>query len=198
MDFVSDKLGDGRSFRILTVVDQFTRECVGLEADRSMSGMKVTQALERAQMERGSLPESITVDNGSEFCSRALESWAMSHEVQLCFIRPGRPVENGFIESFNGRLRDEWLNVEWFSSLADARRKLRKFREHYNRERPHSSLADRTPAAFAELHRSKAGTSMVREDRVNSGRKDLRCPEPLVSFVPDNGSGSEESCRILT
>ncbi len=132
MDFVSDKLADGRSFRILTVVDQFTRECVGLEADRSMTGMKVAQALERAQQERGHLPESITVDNGSEFCSRALEAWAMTNEVQLCFIRPGRPVENGFIESFNGRLRDECLNVEWFSSLDDARQKLAKFREHYN------------------------------------------------------------------
>lgn len=153
MDFVSDKLTDGRSFRILTVVDQFTRECVGLEADRSMTGMKVAQALERARDERGTLPESITVDNGSEFCSRALEAWAMGHGVQLCFIRPGRPVENGFIESFNGRLRDECLNVEWFESLEDARQKLAKFREHYNHQRPHSALADRTPAAFAELHR---------------------------------------------
>jgi len=162
MDFVSDKLGDGRSFRILTVVDQFTRECVGLEADRSMSGMKVAQALQRAKLERGSLPESITVDNGSEFCSRALESWAMSNEMRLCFIRPGRPVENGFIESFNGRLRDECLNVEWFSSLEDARRKLTRFREHYNHERPHSALADRTPSAFAALHQGKASTLLRR------------------------------------
>ena len=158
MDFVSDKMADGRSFRILTVVDQFTRECVKLEADRSMTGMQVAQALERARQERGSLPQSITVDNGSEFCSRALEAWAMSHAVQLSFIRPGRPGENGFIESFNGRLRDECLNVAWFTSLDDARAKLAKFREHYNRERPHSALADRTPAAFAELHREKAST----------------------------------------
>jgi putative transposase len=162
MDFVSDKLADGRSFRILTVVDQFTRECVGLTADRSMTGMKVAQALELAKQERGRLPESITVDNGSEFSGRALEAWAMSNEVQLCFIRPGRPVENGFIESFNGRLRDECLNVEWFSSLDDARRKLAKFREHYNRERPHSSLADRTPAAFAALHQTKASKLLGR------------------------------------
>jgi putative transposase len=162
MDFVSDKLADGRSIRILTVVDQFTRECVALEADRSMTGMKVAQALEHARHERGHLPESITVDNGSEFCSRALEAWAMSHEVQLRFIRPGRPVENGFIESFNGRLRDECLNVEWFASLEDARRKLAKFREHYNRERPHRSLADRTPAAFAALHQEKASTLLGR------------------------------------
>jgi putative transposase len=163
MDFVSDKLADGRSFRILTVVDQFTRECVTLEADRSMTGMKVAQALERAKEERGCLPESITVDNGSEFCSRALEAWAIGNEVQLCFIRPGRPVENGFIESFNGRLRDECLNVEWFASLEDARTKLAIFRQHYNHQRPHSALADRTPAGFAELHRQKkqnTGTSL--------------------------------------
>ena len=95
-----------------------------------MTGMKVAQALEHAKQERGGLPESITVDNGSEFSSRALEAWAMGHGVQLCFIRPGRPVENGFIESFNGRLRDECLNVEWFSSLDDARQKLAKFGEH--------------------------------------------------------------------
>jgi len=174
---MSDKLADGRSFRILTVVDQFTRECVGLEADRSMTGMKVTQALEHARHERGHLPERITVDNGSEFCSRALEAWAMTNDVRLCFIRPGRPVENGFIESFNGRLRDECLNVEWFSSLDDARRKLVKFREHYNCERPHSSLADRTPAAFAALHQKKASTSMGR------GLQSLLI-EPLESAKP--------------
>jgi len=153
MDLMSDKLADGHSFRLLTVVDQFTRECVCLEADRAMTGMKVAQALEGAKVERGSLPGSITVDNGTEFCSRALEAWVLGNDVQLCFIRPGRPVENGFIESFNGRLRDEFLNVEWFASLDDARKKLAKFREHYNQERPHSALADRTPAAFAELHR---------------------------------------------
>ena len=130
-----------------------------------MTGMKVAQVLGRAKTERGSLPASITVDNGTEFCSRALEAWVMGNDVQLCFIRPGRPVENGFIESFNGRLGDECLNVEWFVSLNDARQKLAKFQDHYNHERPHSSLADRTPAAFAELHRrveEKASTSMGR------------------------------------
>jgi len=127
--------------------------------------MQVAQALERAKAERGHLPASLTVDNGTEFCSRALEAWVMGKNVQLCFIRPGRPVENGFIESFNGRLRDECLNVEWFVSLADARQKLAKLRNHYNHERPHSALADRTPAAFAELHRrvaEKVSTSMGR------------------------------------
>ena len=101
---MSDKLSDGRSIRILTVVDQFTRECVWLEADRSMNGAKVVAALTRAITERGGAPQSITLDNGSEFTGRAMEAWAMQTGVQLCFIRPGRPVENGFIESFNGRL----------------------------------------------------------------------------------------------
>ena len=154
MDFVSDKLSDGRAFRILTMVDQFTRECVCLLPDRSMSSTKVVNALNTAINEYGAAPESITVDNGSEFTGRALEAWAMSHGVQLNFIRPGRPVENSYIESFNGRLRDEALNVEWFSSLDDARRKLAVWRHDYNHRRPHSSLNDRAPAEFAKLHRT--------------------------------------------
>ncbi len=151
-DFVSDKLSDGRSIRILTVVDQFTRECVWLQADRSMNGGKVVAALNRAMAERGRAPRSLTLDNGSEFVGRAMEAWAMESGVQLCFIRPGRPVENGFIESFNGRLRDECLNVEWFASLTDAQVKLATWRDHYNHQRPHSALDDRTPAWFAGLH----------------------------------------------
>jgi len=154
-----------------------------------MTGVKVAQALEHARHERGHLPESITVDNGSEFCSRALEAWAMTNEVQLCFIRPGRPVENGFIESFNGRLRDECLNVEWFSSLDDARARLSKFREHYNRERPHSALADRTPAAFAGLHRSKEKSSTLMGRALQS-----LLIEPLECAKP----ASTEEERTLT
>jgi putative transposase len=106
MDFVSDKLADGRSFRVFTVVDQFTRECIALESDRSMNGLKVAAVLTRAIQERQAVPQSITLDNGSEFSGRVLEAWAIEHDVQLSFIRPGRPVENGFIESFNGRLRE--------------------------------------------------------------------------------------------
>lgn len=106
MDFMSDRLADGRAFRILTIVDQYTRECVALAAHRSMSGTKVVAALNRASQEYGGSPESITCDHGSEFAGRVLEAWAMGHGVQLIFIRPGRPMENGFIESFNGRLRE--------------------------------------------------------------------------------------------
>jgi putative transposase len=151
-DFVSDKLTDGRSIRILTVIDQFTRECVWLEADRSMNGPKVVAALTRAIAERDAAPDSITLDNGSEFAGRAMEAWAIETGVQLCFIRPGRPVENGFIESFNGRLRDECLNVEWFPTLTSAQEKLAQWRDHYNHRRPHSALDDRSPAVFASLH----------------------------------------------
>jgi putative transposase len=140
MDFVSDKFADGRSFRILTVIDQFTRECVALEADRSMTGAKVAHVLEIAKPARGSLPESHYRGQRQRILQPRSKGWAVNNDAELHFIRPGLPVENGFIESFNGRLRDECLNVEWFSSLEDARHKLAKFREHYNHQRPHSAL----------------------------------------------------------
>jgi len=148
MDFVAQRLADGRWIRMLTVVDQFTRECVALFADVSLSGEKVAEVLDKVIAERGG-PQSITVDNGTEFASKAVDLWAYQNAVYLDFIRPGRPVENGYIESFNGRLRDECLNVEVFFSLADARHKLALWRQDYNHHRPHSSLADRTPAEFA-------------------------------------------------
>ena len=193
MDFVSDKLADGRSFRILTVVDQFTRECVALEADRSMTGTKVAEVLERANRERSCLPETITVDNGSEFSGRALEAWVMGNRVQLCFIRPGRPVENGFIESFNGRLRDECLNVEWFSSLEDARKKLANFREHYNHQRPHSSLADRAPTVFAALHRPEERDS----SGVGAGEEAQMPPLPLRPHPASTSADKQGNFRLM-
>jgi putative transposase len=150
MDFVSDRLSDKRAFRVLTVVDQFTRECVLLLADHSLTASKVAAALDRALAERGA-PESITVDNGSEFASSVMDRWAHTNAVKLSFIRPGKPVENGFIESFNGRLRDELLNTSIFVSLSDARGKLVAWRTDYNAVRPHSSLDDRTPREFAAL-----------------------------------------------
>ena len=148
MDFVSDRLANDRWFRVLTVVDQFTRECLVLYADSALSGEKVAAELERVVRERG-VPVSITVDNGSEFASRAMDAWAYSHGIRLDFIRPGKPVENGYIESFNGRLRDECLNVSLFFSLEDTREKLEIWRRDYNLARPHSSLGDEAPTAFA-------------------------------------------------
>lgn len=149
MDFITDRLEDGRQFRTLTVVDQFSRVCPVLESDFGFNGKKVSECLERAALEHG-LPESITVDNGSEFYSKAMDTWAYRSGVQLQFIRPGKPVENGFIESFNGRLRDECLNVNVFFSLADARDKLERWRQDYNTCRPHSALGDLPPAAYAQ------------------------------------------------
>jgi putative transposase len=148
MDFVSDRLADGRWFRILTVVDQYTRECLCTYADRSQTGEKVVEQMKHLVAVRG-VPESITTDNGSEFAGRAMDGWAHQAGVKLDFIRPGRPVQNGFIESFNGRLRDECLNAEIFLNLMDAREKLEYWRRDYNQKRPHSSLADRTPEEFA-------------------------------------------------
>ena len=148
MDFVSDRLADGRWFRILTVVDQYSRECLCAYADRSQTGEKVVEQMKRLVAGRGT-PESITTDNGSEFAGRAMEAWAYQAGVKLDFIRPGRPVENGYIESFNGRLRDECLNGEVFFSLADTREKLERWRHDYNHKRPHSALQDRTPEECA-------------------------------------------------
>ena len=150
MDFVAQRLADGRWIRVLTVVDQFTRECLALFADVCLSGEKVAVVLDKVVAERGA-PQSITVDNGTEFASKAMDIWAYQNAVHLDFIRPGKPVENGYIESFNGRLRDECLNVEVFFALTDARHKLALWRQDYNHHRPHSSLADRTPAEFAAM-----------------------------------------------
>ena len=133
---------------MLTVVDQFTRECLLLLVDSSLTGQKVALALSQVIAACGA-PVSITVDNGTEFASKAMDVWAYQYRVQLDFIRPGKPVENSYIESFNGRLRDECLNVEVFFTLADVRDKLERWRQDYNQVRPHSSLRDNAPALFA-------------------------------------------------
>ena len=150
MDFVSDRLADGRWFRILTVVDQYTRECLCAYADRSQTGEKVVEQMKRLVALRGA-PESITTDNGSEFAGRAMEFWAYQAGVKWDFIRPGKPVENGYIESFNGRLRDECLNAHVFASITEAQTVLHAWRQDYNHVRPHSALQDRTPVEMGTL-----------------------------------------------
>jgi putative transposase len=159
MDFMSAKLLDGRWFRVLTVIDQFTRECLTLVADGALNGHRVALALSQVLAERG-VPESITVDNGSEFASKAMDAWSYQYGVHLEFIRPGKPVDNGYIESFNGRLRDECLNVETFFDLSDVREKLERWRLDYNQARPHSALGDRSPEEFVrEWKESSAASS---------------------------------------
>ena len=144
MDFVHDALADGRPFRVLTVVDQWSRHSPILEVASSMSGATVSVALDRA-IGVTRPPRSITVDHGTEFMWRALEDWAYRRGVQLDFIRPGKPVENAFIEAFNGRLRDECLNVHQFTSIDDAREKIEAWRVDYHARRPHSALGHLTP-----------------------------------------------------
>ena len=152
MDFVAARLEDGRPFRILTVVDQFTRECVALRAKRRLSGIDVAEVMDEAVRERGH-PLSITVDNGSEFAGKVMDAWSDIHRVQLAFIRPGKPTENAFIESFNGKLRMECLDVEIFRSMGEVEGKLAAWRYDFNHRRPHSSIGDLTPREFAVRHR---------------------------------------------
>ena len=144
---------------MLTVVDQWSRWSPILEVAQGMSGAAVAAALEQAIARHGK-PKTITVDHGTEFTSRALDEWAYRRGVALDFIRPGKPAENGFIESFNGKLRDECLNANQFLSLEDARRKIEAWRVDYNLRRPHSALGHRSPAEY--LERAMTGTTALR------------------------------------
>jgi putative transposase len=148
MDFVHDQLANGRRLRMLNIVDDFTRECVAIEVDVSLSGVRVARVLDHLAGTRG-LPKVITCDNGTEFTSKALQAWAQRHDVRLNFIDPGKPMQNAFVESFNGRLRDECLNQNIFFSLRHARSCLANWRNDYNTQRPHSALGNISPAAFA-------------------------------------------------
>ncbi|MEO7986728.1 MAG: IS3 family transposase [Gemmatimonadales bacterium] len=148
MDFIRDTLGDGRVFRALTIVDDCTRECPAIEIDFSLSAERVVRVLDRLAHTRG-LPRGIVCDNGPEFAGQVLDQWAHRRGIGLDFIEPGKLVQNAFIESFNGTLREECLNENWFVSLADAQRTIDAWRVDYQHERPHSSLGDRTPEEFA-------------------------------------------------
>lgn len=149
MDFMQDVLGDGRRFRTLNVLDIATRECLALEVDTSLPGLRVARVLDQLVAAHGS-PKQITVDNGPEFAGRTLDAWAYAHGVVLDFIEPGKPSQNGHIESFNGKFRDECLNLHWFGSLPHARAIIHAWKEEYNTQRPHSALRQQTPADFAQ------------------------------------------------
>lgn len=153
MDFVSDALATGRKFRALTIVDDFTRECPAIEVDFSLSGERVVRVLDRLGQSRG-FPAVIVCDNGPEFAGQVLDEWAHRRGVHLAFIEPGRPVQNAFAESFNGRLRDECLNEHWFVSLADARHTIEAWRVEYMVARPHSGLAQLTPQEYVNQLRA--------------------------------------------
>ena len=158
MDFVSDSLANGRRLKCLTVADDFSHECVDIAVDYGMSGEYVIRLLDRAATFRG-YPSAVRTDNGPEFTSRAFIAWAQAHGIRHILIEPGRPMQNGYIESFNGKFRDECLNDHWFQTLHQARAVISAWRQDYNEVRPHSSIGRIAPARFAELHRRQAGDS---------------------------------------
>jgi putative transposase len=182
MDFVSDALANGRALRALTVVDNFTKEVPAIEVDCSLSSSRVTRVLDEVIEGRGVAPESIRIDNGPEFTSRCFLAWAEHRGIQLVHIQPGKPTQNSFIESFNGRFRDECLNANWFENLADAQRKIEAWRVDYNQHRPHSSLAYRTPAEFARRW-SPSSSSTVVEQTGESVKDSLTARKPRASLT---------------
>jgi putative transposase len=147
MDFVSDQTATGERFRALTIVDVFTRECLAIEPGRKLGGAEVVSTLDRVVQSRGA-PARIHCDNGSEFAGHLVDLWAYANKVSLEFSRPGKPTDNAYIESFNGSLRDECLNVHWFEDLADAKKKLQDWKREYNESRPHRALNDLSPREF--------------------------------------------------
>ena len=155
MDFVSDSLSNGRRLKYLTVADDFSHECVDIAVDFGISGEYVTRLLDRAAVFRG-YPDMVRTDNGPEFTSRVFMAWAQTHGIRHILIQPGRPMQNGYIESFNGKFRDEHLNESWFETLQQARNAASIWKQDYNQVRPHSSVGRIPPAEFAHIHRQRA------------------------------------------
>lgn len=191
IDFASDVTACGRRLRVLSVIDSFTRQSLSLEVDSSFPSRRVTRVLKTA-MERFGRPQSIRCDNGSELCSRHFLAWAIEEKIDVVHIRPGKPVENAYVESFHGRLRDECLNVSWFWNIFDARRKIAAWQREYNDKRPHSALGYRTPDEFARQWRAASPSSSSNRAEGQPGQGDpdgLRfapaltrlplCPKPL-------------------
>src|SRR5258708_1763048 len=156
--FVDDGVGGGGTIRVLSVVDAYTRECLALEVDTSFASRRVTRVLDGIVNERG-VPQTIRCDNGPELTSRHFLAWCIERQIELVHIQPGKPTQNGRIESFNGRLQEECLNLSWFQNLFDARRKIAAWRKEYNEERPHSSLGYKTPKEFAAAQAASLYTS---------------------------------------
>jgi putative transposase len=154
MDFLQDALYDGRRIRLLPIIDIYTKECFKIEVDTSIGGRRITEILSQISSVRG-LPENIVVDNGPEFVSNAMDAWVYERGIKLQFIRPGKPVDNAYMESFNGKFRDECLNQNWFMSVEHARRVAEEWRIDFNEERPHSLLGDLTPNEFRRLEEEK-------------------------------------------
>lgn len=157
VDFTHDTLASGRSFRTLNIVDSYSRECLAIEVDTSLPAARVIRVLGRVADEHG-LPKRLRLDNGPEFAGQVLDAWAYKQGVELLFIQPGKPMQNGFVESFNGKFRDECLNQHWFIDLDDARELIEIWREDYNTVRPHSALGYQAPVVYRQLDQVAQGT----------------------------------------
>lgn len=178
LDFVHDVLGTGQGVRVLSVLDAYTRECLALEVDTSFASRRVTRVLDRVIAERGR-PQNLRCDNGPELTSRHFLAWCVERKIQLVHIEPGRPMQNGRVESFQGKFRDECLNVSWFRNLWEAREKVETWRREYNQVRPHSSLGYRTPEAFAA-----------------EGAAPPASPPTLAGVFKPEGNSMEESTNL--
>ena len=196
MDFVSDSAVAGRRFRALAIVDDYSRERPAIEVDTSLGGARVVGVLERLEETRR-LPEVITVDNGPEFAGKVMDEWAYRRGIKLSFIRPGKPVENAFAESFNGRLRDECLSINWFMSVKHAREIIESWRQDYNEVRPHNSLKGETPKQFvaSDSTSGRGGCVIINLGRVLLNHYPRSLPlqgDPTPSF---GGNVWAASCR---
>ena len=190
LDFVHDAVECGRTIRVLSVVDAYTRECLALEVDTSFASRRVTRVLDQIIAGRGS-PQSIRCDNGPELTSRQFLAWAIERKIELLHIQPGKPTQNARLESFNGKLREECLNVSWFQNLFDARRKISAWKKEYNEERPHSSLAYKTPNQFA---REQEANDF---DKAGVGQEDSNAvPLPHTPIPARNEDGVNINSRI--
>lgn len=191
LDFVHDAVECGRTIRVLSVVDAYTRECLALEVDTSFASRRVTRVLEAIVAERGQ-PLAIRCDNGPELTSRHFLAWCVERQIELVHIQPGKPMQNGRVESFHGRLREECLNLSWFQNLFDARRKIAAWRTEYNEERPHSSLGYKTPKEFAAAQAANFYRAELGQEASNAG------PLHQTPIPAQTGDRAVVTCRILT
>jgi putative transposase len=201
LDFVHDRLASGRTVRVLGVVDTFTRECLALEVDTSFASRRVTRVLDEVIAERGR-PRRLVMDNGSELTSRHFLSWGVDGKLELAYIQPGKPVQNAYVESFNGKLRDECLNVSWFRNLWQARVRIAAWRSEYNSTRPHSSLGYQTPEAFREACAPSPRSMQMPQILAPVKAKPSRTPAAALTAAPvcqpDSKSGAKEKTRSPT
>lgn len=196
LDFVHDAVECGRTIRVLSVVDAYTRECLALEVDTSFASRRVTRVLDQIIAERGR-PQAIRCDNGPELTSRHFLAWSVERQIELVHIQPGKPTQNARIESFNGRLREECLNLSWFQNLFDARRQITAWRKEYNQERPHSSLGYLTPHEFA-ARKAKASCG---KDGDKAALENASAVASGVSHFPTAPAAARDevqpTCRIM-